>query len=189
MLTLISSEILRVFDSSVLTAIFGAIFGTVFGGMVTFSFNLIFNIFKERNYRRAFMFSHKLKLLELPTYLEGATYLEDYHGHLPMSTNLKSAEPRVRAELTRFSENIESIFAQSNSMYLRSKDIKVLNKLYDYAGILSSRITIDGIEFLEEESKVEDPLKEIAALYFIEIRKLDGPDENIAYNNGLQVEI
>lgn len=189
MLTLISSEILRVFDSSVLTAIFGAIFGTVFGGIVTFSFNLIFNIFKERNYRRAFMFSHKLKLLELPTYLEGATYLEDHHGHLPMSTNLKSAEPRVRAELTRFSENIESIFAQSNSMYLRSKDIKVLNKLYDYAGVLSSRITIDGIEFLEEESKVEDPLKEIAALYFIEIRKLDGPDKNIAYNNGLQVEI
>lgn len=190
MFILISSEIIKIFDSTVLTAIFGAIFGTVFGGIITFVFNLIFNTIKERNYRRAFMFSHKLRLLELPTYLEGATYLEDHHGHLSMSAKLNSAEPRVRRELTRFSENIENIFAQSNSMYLRNSDIEILNKLYEHTGYLNSMIAINGINYLEENtSKEEDILQEISLFYYTEIRKLDGPDKNIAYNNGLQVEI
>src|SRR5699024_191334 len=189
MLDFINLEYFKFFDSTILAAIIGAIIGALFGGIVTFLSNLIFNIYKERNYRKAFIFKHKLKLLELPTYLEGATYLEDHHGQFTMRNRLALAQPRVQRELMKFSENIENIFAHSNSMYLRNKDIEVLQKLYEKTGFFHSRIAMDGIESLEQESKAEDPLKEIAALYFIEIRKLDGPDENIAYNNGLQVEI
>lgn len=47
MLTLISSEIFRVLDSTFLTATFGAMFGAIFGGVVTFFSNLIFGVSTE----------------------------------------------------------------------------------------------------------------------------------------------
>lgn len=178
-------NIQELFDSTILAAILGAFIGAI----LTFLANFLFNLKKEANYRKAFMFTHKLTLLELPTYLKGATYLEDPHGQWTISRKLKEAEPRVIKELVQFRRNIENIFSHNNSMYLRSKDLEILNRLYVQSGFLTSILRIDGIEYLEEAEERKDVLKEISTELFIEVRKLDGPNENKAYEEGLKIEI
>ncbi|WP_250129953.1 transposase [Jeotgalicoccus sp. WY2] len=101
-----------------------------------------------------------------------------------MTRTRRTFTPEFKLQMVRLFEN-----GKSKAEIVREYDLtaSALDKWVKNHQNTGSFNHIDNLS--EEESKVEDPLKEIAALYFIEIRKLDGSDENIAYNNGLQVEI
>jgi transposase len=105
-------------------------------------------------------------------------------GDFIMTRTRRTFTPEFKLQMVRLFEN-----GKSKAEIVREYDLtaSALDKWVKNHQNTGSFNHIDNLS--EEESKVEDPLKEIAALYFIEIRKLDGSDENIAHNNGLQVEI
>lgn len=136
-------------------------------------------------YRERFMFMNKLELLKLPTYLSAAVYIANHFGRVTEQLALVESEDRVKEELIHFIERIEMIVSHENAKYLRQIDVDNLSELYNKSSALLGDIARDGIlEYIENEQE----LKDISNSYFKIIKKLDGPNKNVPYNEALHSE-
>lgn len=176
-----NGQLLEYFSHPVFAAMVGALLGAILTYIVT--------SLRVRKYRKTFMFKYKLKLLELPTYLEVSTYLEDPTGQESMSANLRGQEKRVLNEMQKFLKIIEEIYDDNRVIYLKDSDLKNLDRLYQYVVNLIVHISINGVNDLDYDNPENDVYLDFSKELYSIINNLPGPDKNIAFHAGLEMEI
>lgn len=138
----------------------------------------------QDNKRYVILSSHKSRLLELPIFLEHIFDLDDMHGQRTPEITYEDYKDRIIEKHRETEERIDSIFSDSNLLYLEIEDIDILFKLKEET--IQSHIDILNDNFYSDDVKKD--LNDRGNHLINIINELPGSGRNATYLEELKFE-
>lgn len=134
--------------------------------------------------RYVMLSAHKSKLLELPIFLEHIFNLDNMHGKRTPEITYQDYKDRIIEKHSETLERIDSIFSDSNLLYLEIEDIDILFKLKEET--IQSHIDVLNDNFYSDDVKKD--LSDRGNHLMNIIIELPGSEKNAAYLEELKFE-